>query len=108
MSNTREPTANRVPQDDGTYKTLKMNIGKERLESSHRDFQKLMYGDILINGASYCRRHLMICCHLCQEDRAYLHEALNEERERLGQRMGGDPSLNERSIKWSDLVDEKI
>ena len=105
MNNRREPTSGRVPQDDGSYKTLKMSVGKQKMESESKDFQRLMYGDMMINGVPYCRRHLMIKCHLCQEDKGFLHDETNAERDSLGLRMGGDPELNNRSKRWSDLVD---
>ena len=106
-NNTREPTSGRVPQDDGSTKSLLMSVGKKRLESGDKSFQRMMYGAMLINGASYCRRHLMRKCHRCQEDRHYLHEEANEERYDLGLRDAGDRALNERSDRWSDLVDQE-
>jgi hypothetical protein len=105
--NSRVPTACRSEQSDGSFKTLKMSIGKQRFEEGDKDFRRMMCGDIMINGVPYCRRHLMIKCHLCQEDRDYLHEEANAERDHLGLRMAGDPRLNERSQRWSDRVDEE-
>lgn len=80
-------------------------MGKKKMASESKDCQRLMYDDIMINGVPYCRRHLMIKCHLCQVDKGYVHYNTNAERKLLGLRMGGDPGLNSRSERWSDLVD---
>lgn len=105
----KEPTANRVPKGDGST-TLKMSVGKKVL--ANKDHQgglaRIMYGVIIINGAQYCRPHLLERCHLCQVDHRTVNEETNEERQRLGLRPCGDHALNERSTKWGNLTTSKI
>jgi hypothetical protein len=106
MNRERKPTANRVPQADGSSKSLNMSIGKKKLHAS-KDTARLMYADFVINGVSYCRRHLMIYCHLCKEDKRQLREMADSERKTTGLRMGGDPKLNTRAEKWGELMEDK-
>mmetsp|Transcript_1522 Transcript_1522/g.3239 ORF Transcript_1522/g.3239 Transcript_1522/m.3239 type:complete len:243 (-) Transcript_1522:291-1019(-) len=105
MQRQREPICHRVEQDDGTSKSLKMSIGKKKLQAKgQKGTTRLMYKSMVINGASHCRRHLMIRCHLCEEDSWNLKEEADEERKRLGLREGGDPRLTERAKQWSDYI----
>jgi len=97
------PTVGRVPKDDGTTKSLKMSMGKKKLEEDP-EFARMIYQYIVINGAEYCRPHLMIQCHLCMVDGWPQKEEVDEERQKLGLRPSGDPALNERARKWSDLT----
>ena len=57
-----------------------------------------------MNGVQYCRPHLMIFCHLCEEDNMCSQDDCDEERERLSLRSGGDKRLNERSEKWKTRI----
>lgn len=99
------PNCQRVPQDDGTSKTLKMSIGKKKLHAHGQEgMARMMYASIIINGAQYCRRHLMIRCHLCQEDSWFLKEEGDDARSELGLRDSGDPRLNERARYWTDFI----
>jgi hypothetical protein len=98
-----EPKHSRVPQNDGTSKSLKMSIGKKKLHSAVDDdngLARMMYVTMTINGVQYCRRHLVLSCHLCQRDDTFLKEENDDERQCLGLRSGGDPKLNERAEKW--------
>ena len=103
----QEPKANRVVDDNnGTNKSLKLSIGKKNIQDNE-DMIRIMYGAIIINGVQYCRRHLVLSCHLCEEDSTSLAYEVHAERERLGVRCGGDPMLNDRSNRWRDFVQGK-
>lgn len=105
MQRQREPICHCIEQDDGTSKSLKMSIGKKTLQAKGKDnMTRLMYTNMFINGVSYCRHHLMICCHLCQANNWHLHEETDEEWRQLGLREGGDPRLAERAEHWSDYI----
>lgn len=105
MTARAEPTCHRVPQDDGSYKSLKMSIGKKKIhDKGPEGLSRMMYNTIMINGAQFCRRHLMFRCHLCQEDHTFLKVQGDDERRQLGLRSTGDPRLNERAEKWGDYV----
>ena len=106
----QEPKHCRVPQDDGTSKSLNMSIGKRKLHSTVDDdngLARMMYGTMIINGVQYCRRHLILSCHLCLAEYTPLKEETDNERQCLGLRSGGDPKLNERAEKWRYEVQEK-
>ena len=102
----RQPICCRTPQENGSYKSLKMSIGKKKL---HEDegFARIMYQNFILNGVQYCRRHLMLKCHLCRVDTSSLREEVDEEREALGLRLGGDPKFNARAEKWQEYITEK-
>lgn len=108
MSNIREPVTHRVEQNDGSYKSFKMSVGKKKIQANGEGgLTRMFYCDFIINGVHYCHRHIMLKCHLCREDRIYLKQETDEERDFLGLRSGGDPELNERSERWSKLVDDE-
>ena len=65
---------------------------------------RLMFSKFVINGVYYCRPHLLIRCHFCEEDNAGMQDECNEERQKLGLRCGGDARLNQRAEKWGDRV----
>lgn len=99
-----EPRSGRVQQDDGTSKTFKMSLTKSQRDS----MATMIYSDFCINGAQYCRRHLMIRCHLCQIEGTRQKEEADEERMRLGLRPAGDPHLDERVERWKNFTMEKL
>ena len=103
----QEPTAQRVVEN-GTNKSLKMSIGMKKLHSAEmKDFARMICSGFVINGVQYCRRHLMIYCHLCKENNDTLRDEVNDERARLLLRPGGAPSINERADKWQEYICEK-
>jgi MYND finger len=102
-----EPVASRVPQDDGSTKTLKMSLGRRKIDDNP-DLARMLYNVIILNGGQYCRPHLLIRCHLCESDGWHIKEDADEEREELGLRMSGIESLDERAQKWSDLTQEAL
>lgn len=103
-----EPKSGRVEQDDGTYKSLNMSIGKKKLHAKGPEgLAQMMYGTMIINGVQYCRRHLILSCHLCRAEYTPLKHEVDDERERLGLRCGGDPMLNERAEKWGEYIQGK-
>jgi hypothetical protein len=100
-----EPRANRIEKGSGTV-TLKMSIGKKKLHSD-RATARMFCNQIIINGKTYCRPHLMERCHLCEVDYASLNEEVQEERDRLGLRSIGDARLNEKSDYWGEIIRDK-
>jgi len=103
-----EPKANRAELNDGTTKSLIMSIGKKKIHSGGPDgLSRMMYQPMTINGISYCRRHLVLSCHLCMVDYNSSIQGVHKERSRLGLRRGGDPMLNERSARWKEEVGGK-
>lgn len=102
------PTSGRVPQDNGTTKTLKMSVGRQKLDENP-DFARMLYQYTVLNGAQYCRPHLLIRCHLCATDSWMLKQEADEERRRLAlTRPSGDEALNERARKWGDRTQESL
>ena len=104
-----EPTHGRVPQDDGSHKTLIMSVGKKKLHADGPDneLSRMMYGSMTLNGVQYCRRHLVLSCHLCQTEYTPLKEEADSERLRVGLRPAGDPMLNRRSAQWKEFITDK-
>ena len=46
----QEPKANRVEQDDGTYKSLNMSVGKKKIHARGPDgLRRMMYQPFIIN-----------------------------------------------------------
>lgn len=101
-----EPSFNRIAKG-GKSVTLKMSIGRKKLESD-KGLARMMYQVMLVNGAQYCRPHLLTRCHLCEVDHDSLNEEANEERRRLGLRPCGDAALNARAEKWGSLTKSKL
>jgi hypothetical protein len=101
------PISGRVTQDDGTTKTLIMSIGREKLDGD-RDLARMIYQVLVLNGAQYCRPHLLIRCHLCARDGWSLKDEADEERRNLGLRPSGDKALDQRARKWSNRTKEAI
>eukprot|EP00956_Cyclotella_meneghiniana_P041252 scaffold219653_cov33-Cyclotella_meneghiniana.AAC.3 len=84
---TVEPTNGRVPQDDGSHKSLNMSIGKKKLHADGQNgLGRMMYQSMLVNGVQYCRRHLVLSCHLCQLEHTDLKYEVDDERQTLGLR----------------------
>ena len=82
-----EPKANRAELNDGTTKSLIMSIGKKKIHSGGPDgLSRLMYQPMTINGISYCRRHLVLSCHLCMVDYNSSIQGVHRERSSLGLR----------------------
>eukprot|EP00956_Cyclotella_meneghiniana_P025425 scaffold53078_cov32-Cyclotella_meneghiniana.AAC.2 len=105
---TVEPTNGRVPQDDGSYKSLNMSIGKKKLHADGQNgLGRMMYQSMLVNGVQYCRRHLVLSCHLCRVEYTDLKYEVDDERQTLGLRDGGDPMLDERSYRWKEFIQGK-
>jgi len=104
----QEPTQHRAQQDDGSYKSLNMSIGKKKLHNGGPEgMARMVYQSMLINGVQYCRRHLGLSCHLCQLEYRHMKEEANDERQRLGLRPAGDPMLNKRGEKWGEYIQGK-
>lgn len=68
----------------------------------------MIYEGMLVNGAHYCRPHLLTRCHLCEMDYDSINEEANEERRRLGLRPCGDAALNARANKWGTITKNKL
>jgi hypothetical protein len=98
-----EPTASRASNN----KSLKMSIGKKKLHAMDKKLAGSIYHYFNINGAQYCRPHLMVRCHLCEVDTSSIKETVDEERERLGLRESGDPRINQTALEWRDFISEK-
>jgi hypothetical protein len=101
-----EPTTNRIIQDNGKNVSLKISIGKKKLNSD-KEMPRMFYGRMLINGAQYCRQHLMIRCHLCEVDNTSVNLKADDERHCLHLRPCGDARLNAAGEKWKLLVVSK-
>lgn len=106
MERNDEPTAMRAVGEGGKNKSLKMSIGKKMLHAD-QGMARVFYQSFLLNGVQYCRRHLMISCHLCEVDNSNLRQEVDEERENLGLRPGGDPCLNKKAEKWHNFIAAK-
>merc|ERR1712179_397790 len=74
------------------------------LQNNDPGFLRLIYSKFVINGVIYCRPHLMLSCHLCQEDNSCSRDDCDEEREKLSLRPGGDPRINEKAEQWGNRV----
>jgi hypothetical protein len=99
-----EPTTNRIIKDNGKNVSLKISIGKKKLHSD-KEMARMFYGTMIINGAQYCRQHLMIRCHLCEVDNT--DDEADDERDCLHLRPCGDARLNAAGEKWKSLVVSK-
>jgi len=102
------PCAYRVVEGKSN-KSLKMSIGKNKIHAD-QFLSRELYKMTIINGAQYCRRHLMIYCHVCEVNNDYLAgeaSEAKEEREVLGLRPAGDPRINRRANKWMHFIKEK-
>ncbi|KAL3917651.1 MAG: hypothetical protein SGILL_004615, partial [Bacillariaceae sp.] len=90
---------------NGTTKSLKMSMGKKMLLAKENEaLARELYTYMNINGIQYCRRHLMVRCHLCEVDATHTQDGANEDRDNLGLRRGGDPRLNERAERWHEEI----
>ena len=78
-------------------------MGKSKLHADP-ETARLVYGKLVLNGVSYCRPHLMLRCHLCEDDSFVLREEVDCERAQLALRPGGDPMLNRKAEKWGELT----
>jgi len=99
------PQATRVVEGQSN-KTLKHSVGKKKLQSNP-SLAKLFYSNFILNGVQYCRPHLMIYCHLCEVNNDIVREQVDEEREDLGLKPGGDPALNRKAEYWANYIQEK-
>jgi hypothetical protein len=84
-----------------------MSIGKKKLHAMDKKFSGSIYQYFNINGAQYCRPHLMVRCHLCEVDAWSVKEEIDEEREDLGLRESGDPRLTQTALEWGDCMSDK-
>lgn len=96
-----EPTSNRVVEN-GRNKSLKMSLGKKL--TADKAMARMFLNTMVINGAQYCRPHLMIACHICEVDNSHVIDENNDEREELGLREVGDAGLNQRAEYWRDFI----
>lgn len=101
-----EPSCNRVMKG-GKSVTLKMSIGRKAFDND-KVLSRMLYEGMLVNGAQYCRPHLLTRCHLCEIDYGSINEEADEERRRLGLRPCGDAALNARADKWGTLTSSKV
>lgn len=102
MSDPPEPTAGRGSGN----KSFKMSIGKKKLHANPQ-LARMIYGKVVLNGVQYCRPHYMLYCHICEENNLSMKEEVDEEREMLGLRPGGDPRINKKAEEWADFIQEK-
>lgn len=103
-----EPCAHRVIEANSN-KSLKMSIGKKKIHAD-QFLSRELYKMTIINGGQYCRRHLMIFCHVCEVNNQSLvgdGEEANEEREELGLRPVGDPRIHRRAEEWMGFIQGK-
>jgi len=84
--------------------SCKKILSKEMKLDDDPELARMIFGIFTINGVNYCRPHLMISCHLCEEDSFHIQEECDEERKRLNLRPGGDPQLNKRAEFWRDRI----
>ena len=64
---------------------------------------------IVINGGTYCRKHLRSSCHVCEIEYAHLHDEANQKRIAAGAREVGDKALNAVSVElWAEVNAAKI
>ena len=75
--------------------------GKKKLHASeNKEMARMLCTKFIVNGVQYCRPHLMLSCHLCEENNIFLKEEADEERRSLGLRPGGDPRINDLADHW--------
>lgn len=102
-----EPTANRTITPSGRSKTTRMHLLKTLKQPGNETLASEMFASILINGAEYCRAHLLSRCHLCEKDYGgYSRECLEEERQELGLLPGGDRRVDRFNEKWGSRVED--
>lgn len=84
--------------------------GKKKLHASdNKEMARMLCTKFVINGVQYCRPHLMLSCHLCEENNCFMREEVDEERRSLGLRPGGDPRINYRAERWyATIVKEQM
>ena len=80
--------------------SLKKMLSRSGALKGDDEGSRIIYSKFIINGVQYCRPHLMIFCHLCEEDSVGVQDDCDEKREELSLRCGGDKHLNERSDEW--------
>lgn len=103
-----EPTENRIPKKGGGTRSIRSKMLLERHKDPEPDdLRRELYKTIVINGVEYCRMHLLIRCHFCEVDFRGSRDAVEEERERLGLRQGGDAHVDRFSEKWVNEVEGK-
>ena len=107
-SQRRQPTAFRIVKKDGSSKTLKMSMGKDKLHNGDPSLARTMYQYFYINGCQYCRPHFLVKCHLCEVDATMNNDEVNDERINLGLKNAGDPRLDDHAQKWNDRVDGRL
>lgn len=73
-----------------------------------KNMMQLLYESIVINGGTYCRRHLRIRCHVCDMDYQALHDEANKHRSQYGIRCVGDAGLNALSAVIGDKLDASL
>jgi len=84
--------------------SYKKMLSKEIKLDADPEAARMFFSKFTINGVNYCRPHLLISCHLCEEDNSGCQDDCDAERERLSLRCGGDARLNERAERWKVRV----
>mmetsp|Transcript_5550 Transcript_5550/g.10570 ORF Transcript_5550/g.10570 Transcript_5550/m.10570 type:complete len:277 (+) Transcript_5550:2-832(+) len=87
-------------------RSLKIEMGGRKALLADRDLARMCYQSFVLNGVQYCRPHLLIYCHLCEENNGCVREDCDAERRELGLRPGGDPRLNARAENWEAEISE--
>jgi len=82
--------------------SLKKMLSKAGALKTNAECSRMLYTKFTINGVNYCRAHLLIRCHLCEEDNSGSQDDCDSEREELSLRCGGDARLNKRAEKWGN------
>lgn len=119
-SNTKARKSDEAKADDSSdvreietiekpQRSLKISMGGKKVlhADDNRDMSRMMCTKFVLNGVQYCRPHLMLSCHLCEEDNSFLRDECDQERRSLGLRPGGDPRINERAERWHDITTEE-
>ena len=78
-----------------------------KMTAPHRDLLVMAYEMVIINGCTYCRRHLKRSCHLCEVAYTHLNDEADAERRELGLRPVGDPGLDAVSDAFEQEVQGK-
>ena len=63
---------------------------------------------IVLNGGTYCRKHLRVQCHMCEVDYESLMFKSNQLRLKQGKRPVGDAQLNLISAKFRRERDVRL
>jgi hypothetical protein len=102
-----KPRRNRIVDHRGNL-SLKLSIGKEKMHADPWMSRQMYNNAFYINGAQYCRPHLLFRCHLCEVDCNDLKEEVDEERRQLGLRPSGVENFNQYADKWGFRTKEAL